>query len=185
MEFPTYNRRSVSKDEFLRFWSLTYRYSADYLYDDNIGRPLTPDRIRALFRWKNGTVLSDDKMASVEENFILRRKKLKAFKPNFTAEAFLDIFDQGGETWRIFWLHCFSPSRFPIFDQHVNRAMTYLQDGVPQEIAASGRVEQYVAAYIPFYEEFAGSDRRQADKALWAFGKFLKNWDFPDQSALT
>ena len=29
----------------------------------------------------------------------------------------------GGAIWRIFWLHCHYPNKFPIYDQHVHRAM--------------------------------------------------------------
>ncbi len=182
MDFTIYNRRSVSKSEFLRFWSAVYRYNDEQAYDDNIGKELTSDRIQALFHWKNGMSLSGDKLSSIEKNFIQRREELKKFRKGFSAAAFLDHFDKGGPTWRIFWLHCFSPGRFPIFDQHVNRAMTYLQTGKAEEISGAKRVKQYVAKYLPFYVGFADHDRRRVDKALWAFGKFLKNWQLPDQS---
>lgn len=181
MEFPVYDRRIASKSEFLRFWSSAYRYKDENVYEDNIGKELTPDRIETLFRWKNGMPLSETKAASIEQNFIQRSEELDAFRQACEPRAFLDHFDKGGAVWRIFWLHCFSPERFPIFDQHVNRAMTYLQGRTLQKITAS----EYIRAYLPFYEGFTEGDRREADKALWAFGKFLKSWNFPDQSART
>ncbi len=127
---------------------------------------------------KNGTVLSTQKADSVSTNFIARLEELKKLDSAIDAQTFLNHFSKGGAVWRIFWLHCFQPNRFPIYDQHVHRAMTYIQSGKQVEIPADDRekIKSYIEEYLPFYSEFncAEDGSRSLDKALWTFGKFLK-----------
>jgi len=52
--------------EFVEFWSKQYSYSNEHIYDDNIGKELTEERILKLFHWKNGTPLSKLKLQSVK-----------------------------------------------------------------------------------------------------------------------
>jgi len=42
-------RRVVGNAEFVAAWAKLYDYKLEHQYDDNIGKPLTPDRVRALF----------------------------------------------------------------------------------------------------------------------------------------
>jgi len=35
------------------------------------------------------------------------------------------------------------------------------------------KVRAYLEEYRPFFDRFAGCERRQVDRALWSFGKFL------------
>ena len=71
--------------------------------------------------------------------------------------------------------------RFPIYDQHVHRAMAFLQTGEREEIPDYDpqKVESYWRRYLPFHATFEGIESRSVDKALWAFGKFLKEYRFP------
>ena len=87
----------------------------------------------------------------------------------------------GGAIWRIFWLHLQHPKLFPIYDQHVHRAMAFLQTGEREEIPDYDpqKVESYWRRYLPFHATFEGIESRSVDKALWAFGKFLKEYRFP------
>jgi hypothetical protein len=93
------------------------------------------------------------------------------------AKAFLDRFKEGGPVYRIFWLHCWNP-RFPIYDQHVYRTMTYVVDGKPQELnkifGDQKKINAYLERYLSFFAGFRGIDPREVDKALWQFGKSLK-----------
>jgi hypothetical protein len=117
-------RRIVSPQEFVCRWEQLYAYSREELYDGNIGRPLTPARIAELFEWKNGGPLARQKAASVRRNYIDRLPELRRLNPTTPPDLFLQVFSQGGAISRIYWLHLWRPDRYPIYDQHVHRAMT-------------------------------------------------------------
>jgi hypothetical protein len=171
-----YEAQRATDRQFVEFWSSQYSYAQEYLYCDNIGRELTEARIFCLFRWKNGTPLSDLKRDSLRQNFVRRAGELRQIDPNRPVRELLDVFANGGVIWRIFWLHCWQPKRWPIYDQHVFRAMSFIQSGRREEIPARDpeKIESYVSCYLPFHERFSDMNLRHVDRALWRFGKFLK-----------
>jgi hypothetical protein len=176
-----YEPVQAEKKSFVEFWSARYAGYDDEFYDTNIGQELTEERILQWFEWKNGIRLSDRKKASVKENFIARRSELATIPPDELPEKTLARFRDGGAIWRIFWLHCWRPDRFPIYDQHVHRAMRFIEAGAIEEIATSDpeKIGTYVRRYIPFYAQFVDMPHRAVDKALWAFGKFIGENIFP------
>ena len=168
--------------QFVEFWLQRYEYANEHLYDSNIGHELTEQRIFELFVWKNGTPLSERKRNSVAQNFVARRGELEQFQNNIDPRCFANHFSQGGAIWRIFWLHCHRPDEFPIYDQHVHRAMAFLQTGEIEEIPQQydpRKIDAYIERYLPFHEQFADIDGRSVDKALWSFGKFINENNFP------
>lgn len=181
MPMIIYQPLQATQQQFVEFWSLRYQDKQEHLYLSNIGQELTEKRILKLYQWKNGTPLSAGKLASVEDNFVKRRIELAKLPPDISANDFLAHFKNGGVIWRIFWLHCWQPTRFPIFDQHVHRATTFISNGVPEEIPKYDprKIVAYVDRYLPFHAQFATIDRRAVDKALWAFGKFINEVNFP------
>lgn len=183
MPMPIYKPVQATTAQFVGFWSLRYRDPREDLYDQNIGQGLTEQRILDLYRWKNGGPLSSLKRESVLRNFVARRGELEQFHPDQEASDLLGLFADGGAIWRIFWLHCLQPRQFPIYDQHVHRAMEFIQTGAPEEIPARDpeKIDSYIRRYLPFYATFDGIDSqpRSVDKALLAFGKFLKEANFP------
>jgi hypothetical protein len=188
MPMRTYQPLPANPKQFVEFWSLRYEYAIENLYIDNIRQELTGPRILNLFHWKNGTRLSKRKETSVNHNFIQRKNELAQLQPNESAEDFakdfLDRFNNGGAIWRIFWLHCWKPDRFPIYDQHVHRAMVFIKTGAREDISQDDpqKIKAYIHSYLPFYNDnFADFDKREraVDKALWAFGKFIKISNFP------
>ena len=90
----------------MKFWAGLYQYQQERLYADNIGRPLTRERVIELFVWKNGGRLSAPKMRSVEKNYIKRIDESQHLPDQTSAADFLVRFASGGVIWRIFWLHC-------------------------------------------------------------------------------
>ena len=82
----------------------------------------------------------------------------------------------GGAIWRIFWLHLQHPRHFPIYDQHVHRAMAFTLKWPDLEIPEQNpaKVRTYLAVYREFFARFKDCDHRQADRALWTFGRFLR-----------
>ncbi len=176
-----YKPINADRKAFVDFWTARYSFE-DNFYNENIGKELTADRILDWFAWKNGMELSPNKRTSVKNNFVARRHELINIRARETAEAFLNRFDQGGAIWRIFWLHLWQPARFPIYDQHVHRAMRFIQEGVKEEIPANApeKITSYLNRYLAFHSQFDGiNNYRDVDKALWALGKFISENNFP------
>jgi len=176
-----YQPLQATPQQFFEFWSLRYQDKQEHLYLSNIGKDLSMQRILDLYQWKNGTPLSARKLTSVLENFVRRSVELAQLPPDINANDFLLHFKNGGAIWRIFWLHCWQPNRFPIYDQHVHRAMTFIRNGVSEEIPQYDprKIQTYLDIYLPFHAQFSGIDGRAVDKALWAFGKFINEVQFP------
>lgn len=166
--------------DFVSYWSRLYRDPREELYDVGIQRPLTAEKVRALYIWKNGGPLSKRKAESVEKNFIALLPDALALDPVHTsAESFLNRFQSGGAIWRIFWLHCWSPERFPIFDVHVHRVMVRLEEAELSELARyddKKKVDIYLKRYLPFFRQFSGVSTRAFDRACWTLGKFLRDY---------
>ena len=176
-----YEPKKVDRGAFVEFWSQRYHYGQEHLYFENIGQPPTIESVLALFIWKNGTPLSALKLQSVMQNFVQRMDELKSIPIEENARDFLERFTAGGAIWRVFWLHCWQPNKFPIYDQHVHRAMAFIKTGSKEEIPVYDprKIDSYINRYLPFYAEFHGIDHREVDKALWSFGKFLSESNFP------
>jgi hypothetical protein len=182
VRFIIYEPVGVDAKAFVEFWADRYTGYDDDFYEANVGQELTEARILDWFEWKNGTPLSQAKRRSVMRNFVARRDELVQIEDD-TPSAVLTRFSEGGVIWRIFWLHCWRPARFPIYDQHVHRAMRFIDEGVREEIPAGDalKIRAYIEQYMPFYARFNGLRHRAVDKALWAFGKFIAENTFPHQ----
>lgn len=180
MRLMIYEPVSADAKAFIEFWSARYTGYDDDFYHANAGQELTESRILDLFEWKNGTPLSELKKKSVQRNFVARRGELASLH-NHTPTQLLEHFSDGGVIWRIFWLHCWQPKRFPIYDQHVHRAMRFIETGVREEIPKKDpdKIHAYIEQYMPFHARFDGLPQRSVDKALWAFGKFIGENNFP------
>ena len=174
MRLPGFKKENMTVSEFIDYWSKEYNYIKDYLYNDNIGKPLTRDRILALFEWKNATTLSRKKMASVEQNYINNKTKIPPERDNVFLELFL--IKPGGIIWRIFWLHCNYPYVYPIYDRHVHRAMAKIRNWPDLEIPKSNndKVIMYIYQYLRFWDNFSKFPPKKVDEALWSYGKSLE-----------
>ena len=179
VRLPVFRKDFVTKSQFINFWSRQYSYENDPLYDDNIGKELIEDRIWDLFHWKNNGPLSEKKKKSVKENYIKERIKIPTYSDSIVLLTYLN--NPGGAIWQIFWLHCNHPNKYPIYDQHVHRAMAKLNGWNELEIPSQNRekVQMYIEHYLPFWSEFLEFPLKKVDEALWSYGKFLKlNYDF-------
>jgi hypothetical protein len=182
LTFMIFSGHQATREQFVLFWSRQYNYkpALEALYDDNIGIHADPkERIRQLFKWKNGGNLSDDKSQSVETNFVARLGELAQCSDGEARQSMLARFSKGGAIFRIFFLHCWNQGRYPIFDQHVYRAMSYIKTGKPAELPDDDdlKVRIYLDEFLPFLDEFVNNmEARQVDRALWTFGKFVKTY---------
>jgi len=157
-------------DEFITYWASKYQYKLEYLYEMNIGKQLTKKSVIELFTWKNGFILSNNKMESLVKNY----------NPNHNEDLekrYLNPKQSGGPIWNIFYLHCNNPTKYPIFDQHTFRAMKYIKNGkileLPKDKAEVYNL--YKKEYMEFIKELSDFELRKNDKALFTFGRFLKN----------
>lgn len=166
-------------DQFVDFWSLLYAYPQEDLYSDNIVKvKLCAGELKDLFVWKNGRTLSKAKDTSFQKKILAKLKTVNDLKQSFSLEKFDAEFGNLTTIWRIFLLHCIRPSEYPIFDQHVFRAMHYLENRSIGEISKSERKKyaQYVEWYLPFFtrtKQLSNRDYVKVDRALWSFGKAL------------
>ena len=164
--------RSASPIDFVKFWREFY-FDSDQPYDDNIGKELTKKRVITLFRWKNGRVLSGKKEETIK-NYINSTLSVPDDNANKdTLNYYLSRFST--VVWPVFWLHCNNPSEFPIIDQNAYRSMVYCTtDRICEPPARLQYINDYIHKYIPFFYHFKGVKARDVDKALWAFGNWLK-----------
>lgn len=176
-EFTKYNPKRDAA-AFVEYWAGRYNDPREELYDEHIGKPLTPDGLRAMFIWKNGGNLSEAKWQSVENNYINRIKEVSSLPLDTAAPRFLDRFARHGAIWGIFFLHCWQPKRYPIFDQHAWRTKQYFELGKIEELDKQPdpqKITLYLTSYMPWFQRiFDGFDPREADRAVWTYGKLLK-----------
>jgi hypothetical protein len=173
---PVFATGDVPLDDFVRFWDRLYSGYDEDFYQANISQPLTEERIIGWFEWKNGTPLSGAKSKAIRRYSSPEER----IGHEASADALREFLNRpGGAIWRIFWLHLQHPQHFPIYDQHVHRAMAFmLQLPEREETLPPGnpsKVRQYLEAYRPFFARFNEFDHRQVDRALWSFGRFLKS----------
>jgi hypothetical protein len=188
------SRESVSTNEFITFWARQVPMDEiaqdDKLYTPYIGKPLTRESLEALYLWKNQMRLSGNKSRSVAENFIAHLDTLRSLPTETEPKSFLKSFAKGGAIWRIFLLHCWSAGRYPIYDQNVHRAMTFIRGSECKEIPASDqkKIDAYLEQYVPFFHSLGSQDGpRQVDRALTALGRFLAQFPhlIPDHHRAT
>lgn len=170
--FLSFQIACKDKSSFLNHWSAKYRFKEkdERKYTENIGKPLTETSLRELFEWKNGMAnIATKKAQSIAKNYPIE------FDGD-PAARYLNHTLPGNAIWNIFYLHCLSPQEWPIFDQHVFRAMHYMKTGDIREIRNTNKAKYavYQSDYIPFWKSFELPDIRRIDMALFAYGKFLK-----------
>jgi hypothetical protein len=176
----------ASPREFVEFWALRYYDSHEDLYTTNINQPPTEETLTKLFKWKIGAFRFASALErTVKPKFLERIEEARALPPD--AEKFLNTFNGGGAIFRIFWLHCWHPKRFPIYDQHVHRAMVFICNGRVEELSDFSEKEQiskYIDSYTRFFDSFRdvgipfdlesdGVPGRKVDRALMAFGQAI------------
>ena len=177
MEAPIIRFSWTRLQEFVKFWSALYWDSREELYFDNIGRALTPERVENLYHWKCGDRFWERQRRDVERNVIGRLGDLRRLGRDCPPMGFLRRFETVGRIWSIFLLHIWQHEEYPIYDRHTHRAMRFIQERrieeIPQNLRETTRT--YIDHYLPFFSEFPRMPDRKVDKALFAFGRFLKS----------
>ena len=175
--------------EFVDYWKKKYRYGNETVYQCHIDKDLTKDieSLQTLFVWKNShRKPSRNKQKSIDEkiNWLNSDCVKNCEKKQIIEKAEKKYLNckEGGAIWNIFFLHCLDREKWPIYDQHTYRAMKFIKTGeIPEDEKNDyEKYENYRKRYIPFFKsKFKGCNRRDVDKALFAFGKFLETYE-PD-----
>jgi hypothetical protein len=189
IELPIYPRANATPTEFVKFWSRQWsdqdrKADKDY-YNHHIKGPLTEYGLRDLFRWKNQMTLSAGKQRTLDR-ILARRQELVDLSPDTEPRDFLNQFREGQAIWWIFLLHCWSHAqgskKYPIYDQHVHRAMTFICCNGEREESGGWsdeeKVKAYLTRYLFFFERFSDLDPQEVDQALMVFGRFVKTYQF-------
>ena len=182
MRLPNANFVIVTKDSFVEFWSSQYDDPNEHLYDDNIEKEKTVETIENLYIWKNGLKLSETKLGRVQREYKPDDDVLTRLKTD--RKLWRYISRDNAAIWNIFWLHCLSPLKFPIYDKNAHRAMAFsfglgVDDlEIPKHETEIGI--SYVKYFIPFFQELSQGcttvrQIRKIDQALFWFGKFIGN----------
>ncbi len=172
-DWPIFGVHHVALGEFVSFWERLYSGYDEDFYRENIGQPLTEERIAGWFAWKNGTPLSTKKLKGIRRYL----SPDEHIGDDASTDELKDFLNRpGGAIWRIFWLHLQHPQHFPIYDQHVHRSMAFMLKWPNLEIPDlnPAKVRIYLADYRAFFARFDGCNHRQVDRALWSFGRFLR-----------
>jgi len=180
-----------SAREFVEFWQQFYRSKIPddvYQANLNVGGELNEENISLLWRWKNeryGLPLIEPTKAILPDiNAFRQIRRVEAPEERDFWQKASRV--SSGIVWQVFLFHMARPRDYPIFDQHVVRAFLALTQGYvyrrPKEARAlSLKYEDFRSAYGNYRDFFfkvvgeAGSPEPKAvDRALWAFGRHLK-----------
>lgn len=181
----TFMPTSVSVREFVTFWAPQYPVKSDnssYLkvIDE---QPLNLENLHALFKWKAGSQFSGKAKALVDAKYSPLLDEMNALPLDFDGKTFVEKYGQTGAIWSIFLLHCWQPEQYPIYDQNVHRAMRFITSSKNQDFekwSDKKKLDSYFNVYLPFYQQFRPYGMRDADRALFMCGKFLKTSKFPN-----
>lgn len=182
MNFVLLSKQSVDMVDFINFWSDYYFDKYDNKYSENIDKEyFNRENLISLYEWKNGSVLSERKKIGLRKKVLAKIKIINSLKDQFNLELFKKEFKDMTVIWKIFLLHIIKPNKYPIFDQHVFRAMVYIKFFKIEEIPnkESERERIYFEEYVDFFNEIKlkspSNFNKKIDESLWAFGKFLKS----------
>ncbi|WP_461643177.1 hypothetical protein [Labilibaculum euxinus] len=181
MNLPILINTNCELDEFIKFWSKLYSYHLESLYNDRIQKmEYTLDDLQQLFIWKNGMNLSFQKQNSLEKKVLAKLEiinKLKT-KQDFELIEFEQNFNNLTAVWKIFLLHIIRPDRYPIYDQHINRAFNFIHRLDYKNISADSITNKskelfYFNTYLSFIHSLDNCNLKTLDEAFFAFGQFI------------
>lgn len=175
-------KKTVDFETFVAFWSEKYNYSKpiEWALDNlNFGMGLmTPTDIKSLFTAKDSEENPLFKFKSPLElikGIDIFRKLQKQYDENLFQKEFGHLSIVG----QIVLLQMLNPTNFPMFDAHIYRGYTFLKSGKIAELEDLNKPQQF-EAYLNYKSFLMGNisetlSLKKADKAVWAFGKYLEN----------
>ena len=191
----------VPTSEFVDFWEPLYltrfRSEEEYRlaeerYSRNVKEveEITEENIHALFRWKLGQdwEKASWKRKSAFQKAIDNLDRLNEFKrlqrvTDAQVEGFLRFLSgiTSGRIYKPLFFHICRPLEFALYDQHVYRGWHFLVHFEIKEVPEDFEVYKQYNRFFAEHAQRMDSDdqwaaRRRLDKALMAFGTFLKRY---------
>ncbi|TAG51881.1 MAG: hypothetical protein EAZ27_13035 [Cytophagales bacterium] len=177
----------VNKDfkEFVEFWSKFYDTNSDETkgYSTTITKKsFTEEDLEILFEWKNQMRLSEKKDISFKTKVLTKISLINEYKSKLEIDVekyFEDFYEVSGVVWRIFLLHCIKPNEFPIYDQHVHRALLYMNGENIENVLKTGdlsndkKLDYYKNEYLPFFQKFGKYNPKKFDEAMVSLGQHI------------
>lgn len=174
-----YQKQSDNLTDFIAYWSQLYAYGQAEKYAKIHKNILSTEDLTALYEWKNGMKLSEAKAKSLTSKIIQRINiinDLKAAK-KINMNDFLSEFKHVSAVWKLFLLHIIQPDEYPIYDQHIHRAYSFIKkqstEGIKSTISDAKKLKFYFEEYLPFVKETGFKDLKKMDEAFFAFGQFI------------
>ena len=193
MRFIKFNYESCTDKDFISFWSQFYdegKYP-DSIYEQNLNRDgaLQEENVEPLLEWKNARPLSSAKkqiVLKINKNLVKFndfRQLSKVSDRDF--QMFWNLVSgiiRTGFVWKIFLFHIARPDDYPIVDQHVLRSWNFLRKGKVDEPEMNlQNYWDYRDFFLHLVEE-STKTLRDTDRALMAFGQFLKSQFFKENT---
>ena len=178
-------RLSASQDtnDFVKSWSRLYNYAGYDEYKTTVRKSeLSKKDLRLLFAWKNGSDISTKKDRSFLSQLLQHQELLNELKKEFDQKTFEKNFGKMSAVLQIFLLHILQPSEYPVFDKYVYRAFRFIQNKEEKRLPSdqAKRLKIFENEYRPFFLDFCMSanayDHFDVDKALWTFGKAIREY---------
>jgi len=130
-------------------------------------------------RWKTNTPVGFDVWRDISANQEVVKSNIPIQFPLTKPEIVVELQERKGFgfIWTLFTLHCFYPETYPLYDQHVYRAYKYINSNnqyIPK-VAPDSWEEyyKYMHYFIKLKEQYE-MPFWELDKALWAYGKSIK-----------
>jgi uncharacterized protein YuzE len=180
--------RQAPIEEFVEFWIPHYRQTKypEHQYRENVQvEHLKEENLKKLFEWKLGREVETTARSFRQAIDNARRRigVLNDFKQHrLTAEEFLQFLSDEittGRVYRPFFFHICRPFEFALYDQHTYRSWQFLTYSEIRELPDDFEAyKQYNRFFLGQAQRLDAPDqweaRRRLDKALMAFGEFLK-----------
>jgi hypothetical protein len=184
IKYPTeiYNELIVEGKEYQNKISLMGAWKTGSLRINEKGKEYTDKNgISYMFtnRWNRNTPVGFEVWNYISNNQDIIKSKIPKIFPQEKPHITIELQDKKGFgfIWSIFVLHCFYPKIYPLFDQHVYRAYKFLvSDGKEITKFAPDDWNEYMN-YKVFFSNILSNINihySQLDRALWAYGKHLK-----------
>ena len=175
-------KKEVDFDTFAAFWSEKYNYAKpiEWALDNlNFGMGLmVPSDIKSLFTAKESEENSLFKFKSPME-LLKGIDTFRKLQKQYDEALFQNAYGHLSIVGQIVLLQMLNPTNFPMFDAHIYRGYAFLKTGKVAELEDLTKTEQF-EAYLNYKSFLMGhvSDNlslKKADKAVWAFGKYLES----------
>lgn len=186
----------------MNFWVKVYKQKESKISDKEYYEPhiningmelkqLEEENIKNLFFFKFQKTKLFESEWSIVNNSIKHLNKIN----NFRKKVYINWKDYNiflerivkkctsGPVYGAYIVHIARPLDFPIIDQHVIRAYIYLRTNKVKINITKRIINDNYKSYVEFFREEGSKLELKAegyhhpfDKALWAFGKFLKDY---------